>query len=397
MSSLDALMREYRAFQARGLKLDMTRGKPSPQQLVLSEPMLDLAETFSGDGTDCRNYGGLTGLPEARQLFGEILDVPAGTVVIGGNSSLALMHDLVVQGLVRGVWGGARRFICPAPGYDRHFAICRHYGIDMTPVEMLPDGPDMDAVESLAMDPSVIGMWCNPKYSNPTGVTFSDDVVRRLARMKTAHPNFRIFWDNAYAVHDLRPESCRLLPVYEECQANGTEDRVFTFGSTSKMTFAGAGIAAVAMSPRNLEWYLQALQVQTIGPDKLNQLRHLRFLPNIEAVERHMSKHATILAPKFAAVLSMLQSRAARIAEWSEPSGGYFVSLNVRPGCAKRVVELAGQAGVKLTPAGATYPYGKDPLDSNIRIAPSFPLVADVETAMDVVGLCVQIATEEKS
>lgn len=404
-TTLKSLFREYEGYQAKGLKLDLTRGKPSPEQLDLSQPLLDITTTRATDGTDCRNYGGLTGIPEARELFGEYLGVLPDEVIVGGNSSLALMHDLVVQCLMRGLWVDRQKlqnstlgikFICPSPGYDRHFTICEKYGIEMIPVEMSMEGPDMNSVLELVKDPSVVGMWCVPKFSNPTGIMYSPEHVQQLASMQTGNPNFRIFWDNAYAVHQLFGFPDELYNIHEECRRYRTESRVFSFGSTSKITFAGSGISAVAMSKANCSWYLLGMEAQTIGHDKVNQLRHVLFLRDMEHIRQHMERHAEILRPKFEAVDDTLLNQVAHIAKWTQPLGGYFVSLDVKRGCAKRVVQLAANAGVKLTPAGATFPYGKDPDDSNIRIAPSFPSVEEVTTAMEVVTVCIKIAAAEK-
>lgn len=403
---LEGLLLAYQTHKGKGLKLDMTRGKPSPEQLALSEPLLQITNTQDRNLIDCRNYGDLTGLPDTRKLFGEYLGVPAEGVVIGGNSSLTLMHDIFVQCLLT-KWSlrdhsgesGRLSFLCPVPGYDRHFAICEKFGVRMIPVKMTEDGPDMEAVFDLVRNPSVVGIWCVPVYSNPTGAIYNDDVIDGLARMNPANPNFRIFWDNAYAVHHLRGKTRQPADIYDECSRYDAENRVFTFGSTSKITFAGGGISAVGMSPGNLEWYLQGLQAQTIGPDKLNQLRHTLFLGDMKGIQRHMEKHAKILLPKFEAVNRVFLKHGLSeecLAKWTCPDGGYFISLDVWPGCAKRVVELAGAAGVKLTPAGATFPYRDDLDNQNIRIAPSFPPVQDVETAMETVALCIQIASLEK-
>lgn len=404
---LEALRCEYQTYQARNLMLDMTRGKPSPEQLALSDPLLSITATHAAGGIDCRNYGGLLGLPEAKNLFGEYLGVPPPEVIVGGNSSLAIMYDLVGQCLMRGFWGERRgqlepaqyKFLCPVPGYDRHFAICERFGIKMIPVAMDDSGPDMNTVVELVKDPAVVGIWCVPMYSNPTGVTYSDSVVEQFASMKTGNPNFRIFWDNAYAVHHLLDSPPKLLNIRDQCKKCGTDDRVFIFGSTSKITFAGSGISSVAMSLPNIEWYLYGLQSQTIGPDKLNQLRHVLFLRDMNNVRAHMEQHRRLLVPKFNAAYVALWDRFGdnkTIARWTEPQGGYFISLDIKPDCAKRVVQLAGEVGVKLTPAGATFPYGNDPEDKNIRIAPSFPSVDEVSQAMKIVSLCIEIAVAEK-
>lgn len=401
------LDRRYAEFQARHLKLDMTRGKPSPAQLDLSAALfgaLGPDDYRAADGTDCRNYGGLEGLAEARQLFAEILDVPATQVLAGGNSSLNLMHDTIVQALLRAVpgadspWLGVR-FLCPSPGYDRHFGICEHLGIDMVVVDMGPDGPDMDQVERLvAADATIKGIWCVPRYSNPTGTTCSADVVRRLAAMKTAAPDFRIFWDNAYVVHHLNETPDPLDNIMTAAAAAGNPDRVFQFASTSKITFAGAGISAIAASEANLAWLKKGMNFQTIGPDKLNQLRHTKVLPDAASVAAHMQRHAALLRPKFAAVEDILARElgGTGTAEWSRPNGGYFVSVDTLDGCAASVVAMADAAGVKLTKAGATFPYGKDPRDRNIRLAPSMPSQPEIEQAMELFAVCVKRASVAK-
>ena len=404
---LEALRAEYDAFRARGLALDMTRGKPCAEQLDLSLGLLDcLGRDYrAADGTDCRNYGVLEGLPEARALFAELLDVQPGEVVVGGNSSLAMMHDVIVQALLKGTTGGPAwhgqkpKFLCPSPGYDRHFAICERYGIDMIPVAMNADGPDMDEVERLvASDASVKGMWCVPRYSNPGGVVYAKAVVERLAAMKTA-PDFRILWDNAYAVHHLVDAPPPLANLLAACAAAGNPDRAIVFTSTSKITFAGAGVAALASSVANVRNIVAGLSIQTIGHDKLNQLRHVRFFKDAAGIAAHMKKHAAILKPKFDAVTAILAERLGGkgVATWSDPKGGYFVSLDTPDGCAAKVVKMADEAGVKLTKAGATYPYGKDPRDRNIRLAPSFPPLGQVRQAMELVAICVEIAALERA
>lgn len=403
----EELDREYTEFQAKQLKLDMTRGKPSPAQLDLSAALfgaIDAADFRAGDGTDCRNYGGLEGLPEARQLFADILGVPVAQVLAGGNSSLNLMHDTIVQALLRPVPGAASpwrgiKFLCPSPGYDRHFGICEYLGIDMIVVDMGPEGPDMDQVERLvAADATIKGIWCVPRYSNPTGVTYSSDVVRRLGAMQTAAPDFRIFWDNAYVVHHLNDTPDPLDDIMSASASAGNPDRVFQFASTSKITFAGAGVAAIAASEANLAWLKQGMNFQTIGPDKLNQLRHVRVLPDAASVAAHMQRHAALLRPKFAAVEAILTRvlGGTGTAEWSRPNGGYFVSVDTLDGCAAAVVAMADAAGVKLTKAGATFPYGKDPRDRNIRLAPSMPSLPEIEQAMELFALCVKRASVAK-
>jgi aspartate/methionine/tyrosine aminotransferase len=403
------LLADYEGYKSRNLKLDMTRGKPASNQLDLANQLsviLDAKDFTSTDGTDVRNYGGLDGLPEMKVLFGEILNAPPKNVVVGGNSSLQIMHDTVVRALLHGVPGGNApwqtqkpKFLCPVPGYDRHFAICQHHGIEMINIEMNDEGPDMATVESLvAKDASIKGIWCVPKYSNPTGVTYSDSVVRRLSRMPASAPDFRIFWDNAYVVHDLYDTSSPLMNILDACRDAGNENRPLVFGSTSKISFAGAGVAAMASSDANIADCKRHLSIQTIGPDKTCQLRHLRFFKDIVGIRSHMQKHAGIIRPKFEAVSTIFKGQLGGlgIASWTTPRGGYFVSLDTLEGCATRVVRLAEDAGVKLTSAGATYPYGKDPRDRNIRIAPTLPPLQQVELAMQVVAVCVKLASVEK-
>ena len=403
------LEQRYNAFKAQGLKLDMTRGKPSPEQLDLASTLtVALGETdYKGsDGSDGRNYGGLDGLPEMKAIFADMLGAPANAVVVGGASSLTMMHDAVVRALLHGVpggsapWGrGKTKFICPVPGYDRHFAICEHHGIEMIAVAINQDGPDMAEVERLvASDSEIKGMWCVPKYSNPTGTTYSDDVVKRLAAMKAAAPDFRLFWDNAYAVHDLYAEGDKLANVLVACAAAGNPDRAIVFASTSKISFAGAGVAALASSPANIADVKRHSAIQTIGPDKLNQLRHVRFFKDYAGVVSHMQKHAELLRPKFEAVTEAFARELGGkgVATWTTPRGGYFVSLDTLDGCASEVVRLADAAGVKLTAAGATFPYGKDPRDRNIRVAPSMPPLTQVKAAMEVVTVCVLLASLRK-
>ncbi|WP_437731393.1 aminotransferase class I/II-fold pyridoxal phosphate-dependent enzyme [Sorangium sp. So ce1335] len=400
----------YDAFVARGLKLDMTRGKPSSEQLDLANGMLALPgakDLVASDGSDTRNYGGLDGLPEMKAIFAEMLEVPAAQVIVGGNSSLTMMHDAVVRALIHGVPDGSGawakqpkvKFLCPSPGYDRHFAICEHHGIEMITVDLSDAGPDMAQVERLvAEDASIKGMWCVPKYSNPTGTTYAPEVVRRLASMKTAAADFRLFWDNAYAVHDLYAEGDRLADIVSACQAAGNPNRPIVFASTSKISFAGSGIAAMASSPANVADAKKHLGIQTIGPDKVNQLRHVRFFKDYKGLLSHMQRHAELLRPKFEAVTSIFERELGGkgIATWTSPRGGYFVSLDTPDGCAKEVVRLADKAGVKLTGAGATYPYGRDPRDRNIRIAPSMPPLDQIRIAMEVVAICVQLASARK-
>jgi DNA-binding transcriptional MocR family regulator len=402
-------LQQYEGFKSRNLKLDMTRGKPASVQLDLANAMnttFDKDGYIASDGTDVRNYGGLDGLPDMKKLMGAMLGVDASNIIIGGNSSLQMMHDTIVRALMHGVPDGAGpwqsqtpKFLCPVPGYDRHFAICEHHGIAMIPVPMNAQGPDMAAVEAaVANDASIKGIWCVPKYSNPTGVTYSDAVTLRLARMKTAASDFRLFWDNAYAVHDLYDTTSPLMNVLDACRDAGHPNRPWMFASTSKISLAGGGIAAMASSAQNVADAKKHLGIQTIGPDKLNQLRHLRFFKDLDGIHRHMQKHAAIIRPKFEAVESILDSQLSGlgIGQWSKPLGGYFISLDTMPSCASRVVSLAEGAGVKLTPAGATFPYGRDPEDQNIRIAPTVPDLSQVELAIQVLATCVKLASAER-
>jgi DNA-binding transcriptional MocR family regulator len=400
----------HQAFKAEGLKLDMTRGKPANAQLDLAQALLSLPgekDYSAADGTDTRNYGGLDGLPELKAIFGEMLSVPAAQVIIGGASSLTMMHDTIVRALTHGVPGSPRpwgkldkvKFLCPSPGYDRHFAICEHFGIEMVVVELGKEGPNLDQVEDLVQaDASVKGMWCVPKYSNPTGTTYSDATVERLAKMKTAAPDFRIIWDNAYAVHHLYAEGDPLKDILEAAQRAGNPNRPLVFASTSKISFAGAGVAAMAASPANIADAKKHLGLQTIGPDKVNQLRHVRFFKDFAGINAHMQRHAQILRPKFEAVTQIFERELGGkgIASWTTPRGGYFISLDTLDGCAAEVVRLANDAGVKLTAAGATFPYGKDPRDKNIRIAPSLPPLAQIQQAMEVVAVSVTLASVKK-
>lgn len=405
----DAAQAEHAALRARGRSLDLTRGKPASDQLDLAAPMPALPEAgdwFSAAGEDVRNYGGLQGLAEIRALFGALLGAPAEQVVVGDNSSLALMHDCVLWALTKGVPGAPRpwakeeapAFLCPVPGYDRHFAILEHHGIRMIPVRLTGHGPDMDQVEALARDPAVKGMWCMPLYSNPTGDIYDEATVRRLAAMPAGAPDFRLFWDHAYVAHHLTPVRHRVANILELSAAAGQPDRAFVFASTSKMTLAGAGLACFAASPANVAWYLKQAAVRTIGPDKVNQLRHIRFLRDLDGLHRHMDRHRALIAPKFAAVTETLERRLGNLglARWTRPEGGYFISLDVAPGTARRVVALAKEAGLALTPAGATWPGGQDPQDANIRIAPTVPTLEDVRLAAEVICTCVLLATAEQ-
>lgn len=404
----NTLQDAYEAIASQQLQLDMSRGKPCTEQLDLSQPMLDIITSSSTvkteNGTDARNYGVLDGIPEAKALFASILDVEPKQVIVGGNSSLTLMHDSIVQFLLHGVSEEATpwikqdnvKFLCPSPGYDRHFTICEALGIEMIPVAMTPEGPDMDEVEKLvAADSQIKGIWCVPKYSNPDGFTYSDAVVDRLAGMQTAADDFRIFWDNAYIVHHLTEEPDELKNIMTAVVDAGNPDRVMEFTSTSKVTFPGSGVAALASSEKNITFYKKHLSVQSIGSDKLNQMRHVAFLKDKDTLSAHMKKHAEILAPKFQTVLTILEEKLGgkNIADWTNPKGGYFISLNTMEGCAKDVVELAKKAGVTLTGAGATYPYGKDPYDRNIRIAPTLPPTEELKKAIDVLCLCVEMVS----
>ncbi len=410
LSTRQELQNAYHAFQAKGLKLNLTRGKPSPAQLELSADMLSLPGSGSwraGDATDCRNYGGLEGLAEARKLFSGMLGAPPEQVVVANNSSLALMHDVVVYSLLKGTcdsplpWSrqGEIAFLCPVPGYDRHFRICADYGIRMIPVALREDGPEMAEVERLAaQDPSIKGLWCVPKYSNPTGTVYSHAVIERLAAMKTAAPDFRLFWDNAYAVHHLTPERIEIANILELCARHGHGNRPLVFASTSKITMAGAGLALFAASPQNVKWLLARFTPRTIGPDKINQLRHVLFLKDEAGILQLMDSHRKLLAPKFQSVLDIFGRELAQVPDvtWTRPKGGYFISLDAPRGCARRVVALAKDAGIELTPAGATHPHGDDPEDRTIRIAPTFPELTEVAQAAEGVALCVQLAAAEK-
>lgn len=408
---LSELQESYQALQKKGLKLNLTRGKPSSAQLDLGAELLALpgAGKYMAEGaTDCRNYGGLQGLAEARRLFAGMMGAPAEQVVVANNSSLALMHDCITYALLKGTcdstapWSkqGEIAFLCPVPGYDRHFRICEDYGIRMIPVSMREDGPDMEEVERLATsDATVKGMWCMPKYSNPTGITFSDAVIARLAAMKTAAPDFRLFWDNAYAVHHLTDERVEIANILELSARHGHGNRAFVFASTSKITLAGAGLGLFAASKENVKWLLARMMPRTIGPDKLNQWRHVLFLKNEAGILELMDRHRALIAPKFQKVLEVFAAKLARVPQvsWTRPKGGYFISLQVPKGCARRVVELAQGAGIELTPAGATHPYGKDPEDRTIRIAPTFPDLQEVAQAAEGVALCVLLAAAEKT
>jgi aspartate/methionine/tyrosine aminotransferase len=405
------LQKDYDVAKDLGLKLDMSRGKPGTEQLDLTMSMLDIltkdAILIDESGTDARNYGVLDGIPEARKLFGEVLGVAPDEVIIGGNSSLNMMYDNIVRGMLFGFADSEKpwkdyekiKWLCPVPGYDRHFAITEQMGIEMINIPMTPEGPDMDLVEKYASeDETVKGIWCVPMYSNPQGITYSDEVVRRFATMKTAAKDFKIFWDNAYCIHHLTDTPDKLLNLLEEAKKAGTEERVFMFTSTSKITFPGGGVATFAASKENVAYIKKLMSVQTIGYDKLKQMRHVRFFGDLDGINRHMQLHRAILEPRFNVVLDALNKEIAplEIAEWHRPHGGYFVSLDTMDGCAKRVVSLCKEAGVTMTPAGATFPYGKDPRDRNIRIAPTFPSVEELFRAMELFCMCVKLATVEK-
>lgn len=405
------LRKRYDAFVARGLRLNMARGKPSPAQLDLSAGLFAVAldrDYTTEAGVDCRNYEGVQGIPEARALFAPMMGAPPEQVVVANNASLALMHDCVTFALLKGTpestrpWSkeDAISFLCPVPGYDRHFTICEQYGIRMIPVPMTDDGPDLALVSELVRtDRTIKGMWCVPKYSNPTGAVYSDETVERLAAMPAAAADFRIFWDNAYAVHDLTDEGVAVANVIDACARHGKPNRPFVFASTSKITLAGGGLAMFASSPDNVAWLTRNMSCRTIGPDKLNQLRHVRFLRNHAGIARLMKQHREILAPKFERVIEVLTDELGGrgIATWTRPRGGYFISLDVMDGCASRVVALAKDAGIILTPAGATHPLRLDPSDKNIRIAPSYPDLEELTQAAEGVCLSVLLACTEKT
>lgn len=407
----EQLNKEYEEAKAKGLKLDMSRGKPAASQLDME---MDFMNVLNADsifkteaGVDCRNYGIMDGIPEARKLIGDVLGVSADNVIVFGNASLNIMYDTVARSEIFGVMGETPwckldkvKFLCPVPGYDRHFAITEQFGIEMINVPMTEDGPDMDMVEELVnTDPAVKGIWCVPKYSNPQGYTYSDETVKRFAALKPAAKDFRIYWDNAYVIHDLYEEKKdTLLDIISECEKAGNPDMVYEFCSTSKVTFPGSGIAALAASKANLDFIKKFMTIQTIGYDKVNQLRHVRYFKDAEGMKAHMMKHAAIMRPKFEAVFHVLESElnGLGIGSWTEPKGGYFISFDALEGCAKKIVEKCKEAGVVLTGAGATYPYKKDPKDSNIRLAPSFPTPEELAMATDLFVLCVKIVSVEK-
>lgn len=404
----DKLKKEYADIKSQGLKLDMSRGKPAPEQLDLSMDMLKqvigVCDCKAENGLDCRNYGVLDGIPECKRLFSEMLGVPNENIILGGTSSLALMFDYITQCMITGAgaepWSrqGEIKFICNVPGYDRHFSICEYYGIKMISVPLLSDGPDIEKIDELIKDPSVKGMFCVPKYSNPSGITYSDEKVRALAALRPAASDFRVIWDNAYAVHDLNNTPDRLLNIFEACKKYGTQDNFVEFTSTAKISFPGGGVSCIAASDKNVKMILDRLGMQTICYDKLNQLRHVKFFKDLDGIKAHMRKHAAIIEPKFSIVIEAFERELADsgLASWTKPNGGYFISLDTLNCSAKRVGELCRSLGVVLTSVGATYPYGRDPEDKNIRIAPTFPSVEDMKKAAEVLCLCIKLATIEK-
>ncbi len=408
---IKALKKEYKKYQDMDLRLDMSRGKPCREQLDISMGMLDAlnseADLSCADGTDCRNYGVLTGIEEAKVLLGDMMENNPDNIIIYGNSSLNVMYDTIARAMTHGILGNTPwckldkvKFLCPVPGYDRHFGITEYFGIEMIPVPMSPEGPDMDMVEKLVSeDETIKGIWCIPKYSNPQGYSYSDETVRRFARLKPAANDFRIFWDNAYGIHHLYDDKeDYIVEILAECKKVGNPDMVYKFASTSKISFPGGGIAALATSPNNMEDILSQLKHQTIGHDKVNQLRHVRFFKDIHGMTEHMKKHAAIIRPKFEAVLQTLENRLGglEIGEWTKPIGGYFISFDSLDGCAKEIVDKAKKAGVVMTNAGATWPYGKDPHDSNIRIAPTYPNLEDLKLAAELFTLCVRLVSAQK-
>ena len=405
------LEQEFAEVKAKGLNLNISRGKPAAAQLDLTEGMLTVLskneDTFAEDGTDCRNYGVLTGIPEARKLIGDICEVPAENVIVYGNASLTIMFDTVARAMTHGFLGSTPwckldkvKWLCPVPGYDRHFGITEHFGIEMINIPLKEDGPDMDMIEELvSKDASIKGIWCVPKYENPTGLSYSDEVVRRFAALKPAAKDFRIFWDNAYVIHHLYDDKQdEILDIISECEKAGNPDMVFEFASTSKVTFPGSGVAALATSKDNVADIKKQMTIQTIGHDKINQLRHVRYFKNVAGLKEHMKKHAEFMRPKFEATLKVLEDELTGlgIGTWSEPRGGYFISFDAMEGCAKAIVAKCKEAGVILTNAGATFPYGKDPKDSNIRIAPSFPTPEEMSEAAELFVLCTKLVSVEK-
>jgi len=407
-NALEELKAQHNKFIHDPVRLDMTRGKPGADQLDLCEEMLGLItkneDCYAQNGLDCRNYGILDGIPQAKKLFAELLGVPVDNVIVGGNSSLNMMYDTICRAFCFGEYNSEKpwgrfdevKFLCPAPGYDRHFTVCQQFGIKMIPIPMLEDGPDMDLVEKLVeSDVSIKGIWNVPKYSNPTGVVYSDEVVRRFGQLKPKAPDFRIFWDNAYAVHDLYEDRDELLNIFDVCE---DPNMIYEFTSTSKISYPGSGVAVMASGIENIQFAKKNMNAQSIGPDKLNQLRHVKMFKDKAAVLEQMKKHAAILRPKFEAVLDILERDlgSCEIASWSKPKGGYFISFDAMPGCAKRIYELCTQAGVALTTVGGTFPYGVDADDSNIRIAPSFPPIDELKLAVERFTVCVRIASIEK-
>lgn len=407
----ESLNKEYAEAKAKGLALDMSRGKPSAKQLDVSLGLLDTINSSSDlkalDGTDCRNYGVLDGIPEAKKLMADMMGTTPDHVIVYGNASLNIMYDQISRAYTHGILGNTPwckldkvKFLCPVPGYDRHFAITERFGIEMINIPMSESGPDMGMVEEyVSKDASVKGIWCVPKYSNPQGYTYSEETVKRMAALKPAAEDFRIFWDNAYVIHDLYDDNKdEIADIISECEKAGNPDMVFEFASTSKVSFPGSGIAALATSANNIADIKKQLTIQTIGHDKLNQLRHVRFFKDINGLKEHMRKHAEFIRPKFEAVESVLEEELSRlgIGSWTEPKGGYFISFDAMDGCAKAIVAKCKEAGVKLTGAGATFPYGKDPKDSNIRIAPSFPTPEEMKQAADLFVLCVKLVSVEK-
>ncbi len=405
---LGELRGRYEEYKARDLRLDMSRGKPSSEQLDLSMDMIESLSAkdvyMTSTGFDTRNYGVLDGIPEAKLMFAELLGVSPDNVIIGGNSSLNMMFDYIATAWSKGVCGNTPwceldrvKFLCPVPGYDRHFGVTAYFGVEMIPVPMTATGPDMDLIEEYVKDPAVKGAWCVPMYSNPDGITYSDETIRRFAALKPAAPDFRVMWDNAYCVHHLTDTPDSMLNIFDVAKEYNSEDLFVEFMSTSKISFPGAGVAAMAASVRNIADIKSRMTVQTIGHDKLNMLRHVRYFKNADGVRAHMKRHAAVLAPRFELVLAMLDRELSGrgIAEWHKPNGGYFVSVNVSEGCAKRTVKLLAEAGVVLTGAGATYPYGNDPADSNIRLAPSYPPLEELQVAMELFCICAEIAVIE--
>ena len=407
---LSAAEAEYDAWKNKGMKLDLTRGKPSSEQLDLTEKMLTILSTrddcFAESGLDCANYGVLDGLPEAKKLFAELLGVPESRIIIGGNSALNMMYDTIARAMLFGVYGGSQpwgkqeklKFLCPVPGYDRHFRITQEFGFEMVNIPMSPNGPDMEMVKQLVEnDPTVKGIWCVPKYSNPQGYTYSPETVEAFAALKPAADDFRIFWDNAYYVHGFREKDDYLANIFDACKKYGSEDMVYEFMSTSKVTFAGAGVAVFAASENNIKFLLEQMGVQTIGYDKINQLRHVKYFKNVDGLMAHMKKQADYLRPKFDCAIAALEHglRGLGIGEWTNPNGGYFISYDGLPGTAKRCVGMCKDAGVVFTGAGAAFPYGIDPEDKNIRLAPSYPSTEDLYKSMNVFCICQKIAALE--